>query len=128
MATDTAIDFATHDYIDDGEGSWLETEDSRATVLYQLECRYGAWFGDPTAGSRLKELLERSDPTSSIELRDEALRALQVLVDSGVISELVVTIDESGDEAGRAVILLHYRDRTTGDPVDVAYSPWGGSP
>jgi hypothetical protein len=126
MAHDTALDFRTRDYIDTGTGEWLETEDSRTAVLFQLESRRGAWFGDADAGSRIAELIESGEPVSAAQLRDEALRCLQVLVEDAIISDLVV--EEDVDEAGRAAIVLHYRDRTTGSPVDIAYSPWGGSP
>lgn len=126
MGTDIEIDLATRDYIDDGAGGWLESENSRAAVLCQLECRYGEWPGDPDSGSRIGAMMESGDPVEPEALRDEALRCLQALVDAAIISDLVVELDQ--DQAGRPTLILNYRDRTTGNPVDVAYSPWGGSP
>lgn len=126
MPKDTALDFVTRDFVDDGAGGWLETNDSRTAVLFQLESRRGRWPGDPRAGSRIRELLEREEPASAAELRDAALEALQELVDEQVIAALEVALDT--DQAGRPVFVLNYFDPLTGSPVDVAYSPWGGSP
>lgn len=126
MGTDLEIDASTRDYVDDGAGGWVMSENSRAAVFCQLECRYGAWPGDPKSGSRIGELLESGEPVTGLQLRDLALEALQALVDAAIIADLVVELDK--DEAGRPTLVLNYTDRTTGTPVDVAYSPWGGSP
>lgn len=126
MGGDFKIDPVTRDFVADGAGGWETSDDSRGAVLCQLETRYQAWAGDPTAGSRIAEMMESGDPLEERALLDEVRRALQVLVDAGVISELVVNGDR--DEAGRLAVLIYYRDSTTGSPVDVAYSPWGGAP
>jgi phage gp46-like protein len=121
---DLQIDPLTRDLIDTSDGSWAETADSRTSVLFQLETTYGAWWADPTAGSRIRAILTGNDPGGAAEVRDEALRALQVLVDDGVITDLAVTLDT--DENGRAALLLAYRDRASGRPVDLSYVPFGG--
>lgn len=118
------IDPITRDLIDSADGWFVEGTDSRTMVLFQLESTYGAWWGDPTAGSRIRAIISGEDPGGAQELVDETLRALQPLVDDGIISDLFVRSDL--DEAKRTVLLLTYRDRTSGRPVDLAYVPFGG--
>lgn len=131
MATkfDQSLDQVTLDYIDgtaNGEdlGEWHEDEDSRTAVRMILEIEYAKWWGNPLDGSRIKELLTRRRPATGEELRDETKRALQVLVDDGVITDLNVTLDK--DESERTVLLLTYRERNTGRAIDLVYSPFGG--
>jgi len=127
VATDIAIDFVTRRFITTSDGAWLETEDSRTAVLLQLEIEEGTSYGDPTSGSKLAALRRRQAPATLQEMSDETRRALQALVDAGIISDLVVVPQGERDETGRGVIIINYRDRTSGHPVDVAYAPWGGS-
>ena len=121
---DQAIDPITRDFTDTDTGDWDETEDSRTAVLMQLEIRLNEWAGDPSAGSRIHAMLEDTTPTTAEAIRDEALRALQVLVDEGMIDGLAITIDQ--DELGRATFVLYYKDRASGRAVDLVYSPFGG--
>jgi phage gp46-like protein len=118
------IDPITRDLIDSADGWFVESTDSRTMVLFQLESTYQAWWGDPTSGSRIRALLRGDEPATAQDVADETLRALQPLVDDGIISDLTVGTDV--DEAKRTVILLTYRDRTSGRPVDLAYVPFGG--
>ena len=122
--TDQEFDPRTRDYVDTEDGAWSEVTDSRTSVLMQLESRLNEWAGDETAGSLIRAKLESGDPVSAGELRDEALRALQVLVGDGTLADLVVTIDE--DEVGRVVIGLVYRDRATARRLEQLIIPFGG--
>lgn len=123
-ALDLVIDPLTRDLIDADDGGFVESADSRTAVLFQLQSIYLAWWGDPFSGSRIREILSGEAPGGAQEVRDEALRALQVLVDEGIISDLGVDTDT--DENGRAVIVLGYTDRASGRRVDLAYVPFGG--
>lgn len=125
-ALNLVIDPLTGDLVDAADGGFLASTDSRTAVLFQLESRFLTWWGDPFAGSRIREMLASGDdvPISGQSLRDETLRALQPLVDDGIISDLKVALDL--DENGRKVVLLAYTDRTSGRPVDLAYVPFGG--
>lgn len=118
------IDPVTRDLIKTADGWFQEGTDSRTMVLWQLEATFAAWWGDATSGSRIKAVISGEDPGDITAVRDEALRALQLLVGEGVISELTVTNDV--DETGRPVILLNYRDAASGSFVDLAYVPFGG--
>jgi hypothetical protein len=121
---DLVIDPMTRDFVDAPDGGWLEGADSRTQVLFQLESIFLAWWGGPFDGTRIRVILAGDDPATATDLRDEVLRGMQALVDAGVISELAVALDT--DEAGRVVIVLNYRDRSSGRLVDLAYVPFGG--
>lgn len=123
-AMSLVIDPITRDLIDSDDGWFVESTDSRTAVLFQLESTYLAWWADPATGSRLRALISGENPGGILEVRDETLRAMQPLVDDGIISEISVTDDV--DEVKRPVILLNYRDRSSGQLVDLAYVPFGG--
>lgn len=125
-ALDLVIDPLTRDFIDTADGAWLQSADSRTAVLFQLETHYLSWWGDPFAGSRIREILASGDdiPVGANALRDETLRALQPLVDDGLISDLTVELDK--DENSRTTVLISYTDRASGRLVDLAYVPFGG--
>jgi hypothetical protein len=118
------FDPVTRDLIDSPDGWFVEGTDSRSAVLWQLESHYEAWWGSPFDGSRIAAILRGDDPATPQDLHDEALRAMQALVNEGVISELTVGLDT--DQAGRVVVILNYRDRASGRLVDLAYVPFGG--
>jgi hypothetical protein len=120
---DMAIDPTTRDYIDTPDGAWAETEDSRTAVMLQLDCHYGQWFADPNAGSRIREMM-MGDPVTSTALVDEVKRALQLLVDDGIIADLEVSIADEDSVRGYLELNISYTDRASGHVVDVAYSPF----
>jgi len=123
-ALNLVIDPITRDLIDTADGWFLESTDSRTLVLWQLEATYQAWWGDPFSGSRTRAIKSGEDPGNADDLRAEVLRALKDLVDDGIISDLAVVTDI--DEGGRVVLVLNYRDRASGNLVDLAYVPFGG--
>lgn len=122
-ALDLQIDPITRDLIDTDDGVWLESNDSRTGVLFQLESTYAAWWADARSGSRIKAIIRDPGLGGVNEIVDETRRALQLFVDDGVISDLVVASDR--DEGGRVAVLLSYRDRASARPVDLAYVPMG---
>lgn len=121
---DLAFDPLSRDLVDSDDGAWVETTDSRTAVIFQMESKVNAWWADATQGSRIRQLLESGDgdPVSVVELVDEVKRCLQDLVDDGIITDLSVSLNT--DEANRPVILMMYRDRSTGHPVDLQYVPF----
>lgn len=127
---DLSFDPVTRDLVDTEDGALLETTDRRTAVIFQIESALNAWWGDPTQGSRIKEIISgaATDESGDIDvgdinsLIDEVKRCMQVLVDESVVFDLSVAVDS--DETGRPVILLNYRDPTTGTPVDLAYVPF----
>lgn len=121
---DMQIDPATRDYIDTPDGAWAETEDSRTAVMLQLDCRYGQWAADPEAGSRIHAMLTSGEPVTPQMLVDEVMRALQLLVDDGIIADLEVAIADEDDVRGYIELSISYTDRASGHVVDVAYSPF----
>lgn len=123
-ALELVFDPITRDLIDSPDGWFVEGTDSRSTVLWQLESTFMAWWGGPFDGSRLRAILRGDEPATPQDVSDEVLRALQLLVDAGRISELGVTLDT--DENDRVAILINYRDRSSGRLVDLAYVPFGG--
>jgi hypothetical protein len=118
------IDPLTRDLIDAADGGFLESTDSRTAVLFQLESHYRGVVGRPVRGQpHPRDPRERRRSRSADDLRDETLRALQPLVDDGIISDLAVELDT--DENGRTVVLLLHRSGER-RPVDLAYVPFGG--
>ena len=123
-ALELVFDPLTRDLIDAPDGWFVEGTESRSTVLWQLESLYQRWWGSPFDGSRIRDILSGDDPATPQDLRDEVLRAMQALVDDGIVSELAVALDQ--DEGGRVVVIINYRDRASGRLVDLAYVPFGG--
>jgi hypothetical protein len=117
-ALDLVLDLG--DFVDAPDGTWLESDDSRTAVIIQLESFYNKWWGDSSSGSFLREILSADIQTVS-QVRDECLRALQVMVAEGVISNLSISTEE--DDLGRAAFILDYTDRASGRPVDLALVP-----
>ena len=122
---DLALDPVTKDAIDTDDGAWLETNDSRTSVLQQLEIEKDAWWVDSSAGSTIAALLRSGEPVTEAALVDAVLTALQPLVVDGLITDLVVEPDR--DEVGRIVIVLAYRDRA-GLGRELIYSPFTVNP
>lgn len=123
---DMQIDPDTRDYIDAEDGSWAETEDSRTAVMMQLDIRYGEWHADPEAGSRIPALVDSGllmSDAGILQLIDETRRALQALVDDGIIADLTVEQGDVDFARGRVELQILYTDRSSGHVVDVVYSP-----
>lgn len=127
MLLDLELDPITRDLVDADDGGAVEADDSRTIVLLQLTERRGEGWLDEGTGSRIAALLERESPASADELRDAALEALQLLVDRGVISDLVVAIAESA-APWIAVFDLSYTDVASGRRVGSLLVPFGATP
>lgn len=130
---DMFIDTTSFDYVDTEDGEWLETADSRTIVMQMLEIRFGKDFAAPGDGTRIKDELENDDgdPVTPGFVIAETLRAMTILVDAGIISDVQATMtDERGnllvDEAGRPVVKLFWRDLASGSPIDLVYAPFQG--
>lgn len=123
---DLAFDPLTRDLVDAPDGALVETTDSRTAVLFQLEAQLDAWWADPTQGSRIALMLSsaqgEAEAATITDVVDEVKRCLQPLVDDGILIDLSVALDR--DEAGRPAVIINYRDRSTGTPVDIAYVPF----
>lgn len=134
MATDIKIDPTSRDFVDDGAGGWVEVDDSSTAVLCQLDSEQGAWWGDPEAGTRNKEIL-RSDLPTLDALIDSSKRGMDALSRAGMISNVVIqaieddpATEELQSSVGFGDMLIAWRDRHTSRPADLAYSPLGGNP
>jgi phage gp46-like protein len=119
---DLVIDPVTLDFVDAPDGGLLETTDSRTAVLFQLRSLFNGWWGDPAQGSRLRALLRGgADPVELLDIVDECKRCLQPLIAQKIIAELDVSTDV--DENQRPVILLNYRDLSSGGLIDISFVP-----
>lgn len=125
---DVAFDPISRDLVDADDGGILETTDSRTAVIFQMEGELNAWWADPTQGSRIRAIISgvsgtgEDEPADVLMLADEVKRCLQPLVDESIIFDLVVALDT--DESDRPVVLINYRDASTGHPVDLAFVPF----
>lgn len=119
---DQLIDPTTRDYVDDVDGSWVETADSRTLVMIMIEMRYGEDFYAPEDGTRVKSMLESGDPVTPELAIAETVRALGILEGVGFISDVVVTSDF--DQTGRFTIVCLWKDLASGSPVDLSYVPF----
>jgi hypothetical protein len=120
---DQDLDPVTRDYIDTVDGAWAETASSRAAVMMQLEIRYNEWHVDWTAGSRIPAMLEGEDPVTPDMVVDETRRALQVLVEDGLIADVSVAAGAFDDEAGRLEVEVGYTDVVSGHAVAFTFVP-----
>lgn len=127
---DQLLDPVTLDFVDDDDGGWLETADSRSIVMCQLDLELGASTSTPRDGTRIAELMRTGEPVTPELVVAEYQRAFALLERDGVISDLTIEItDEQGNllvEDGRFTPVLHWRDLASGSPVDLAYAPVGG--
>ena len=114
---DMFVDPVTLDYADTEDGEWLETADSRTIVLCMLEIRLGSSYSAPNDGTSIKDKLDAGDPVTPDFVVAETSRAMQLLVDEGLIDEISVGTDT--DQAGRFVLVLRWRDLANGSPVDL---------
>lgn len=122
MPSSPKFDPITQDLISDGAGSIKTTTTAETAVLHQLLCHYGEWWGDADAGSRLHDLeLFASNPEALIA--DEAKRALRVLEELGLITD--VTVKAAETRPGRVEVQTSFRDTKTGSAVEVGL-PVGG--
>lgn len=119
---DMLIDPVSLDFVDTEDGEFLETADSRTIVMMMIEIRLGESFSDPGDGTRIKALLEAGDPVTAGVVIAETLRAMQLLVDAGIISDVDATEGTTVD--GRFELKTRWRDLASGSPVDLAYEPF----
>lgn len=130
MPTDILIDQQTGDFVETSSGDWEETDDSRTSVMLQMECAYNAWPGDPSSGSRLQSMLHSpaGDPADPQEMLAEIRRCLGVLVAAGVIGSLQVSVLEEDDLNAAVAFLITWVDLATHQPVNLVYPALGGQP
>jgi hypothetical protein len=121
---DMLIDPVSLDYVDTEDGEFLETADSRTIVMMMIEIRLGESFTDPADGTRIKALLEVGDPVTPSVVIAETLRAMSILVDAGIISDVDAT--EGATVDGRFELKLTWRDLASGSPMDLVYEPFKG--
>lgn len=125
--TDMLLNPITYDYVRTDNGQWAETADSRTAMLCMLELEFGASPFSPNDGTRIKALKRTGDPITPEILQAETQRAAGILVAVGIISELDVQVrDDQGaelrDDAGRAAVVLRWRDLASGTPIDSTLS------
>lgn len=110
MAWDFAFDPQTKDTIPDGKGGIELTDGADTQIQLQFDCVFAAWWGDPRAGVRSFKVLG----DNPITIQAEYLRALQVLVDAGSISNPTAIAERSAEVPGRVKLLTTARDSRTG--------------
>lgn len=119
---DMILDPVSRDFIDTDDGEFMESIDSRTIVMAMIEIRLGEAFDCPGDGTRIKALLEAGDPVTPSVVIAETLRAMQILVNEGIIAD--VDAAEGPTVDGRFELKLHWRDLASGSPVDFAYEPF----
>jgi phage gp46-like protein len=120
MALDLKFDPVTHDLVDGPSGTFAETDRADTAVFLQLTSRFGEWWGDVDAGSRLHDLRAfQSDPEEL--MRDEALRSLDLLEREGMISDVDVIVEEG--RSGRLNVATRFRDIATSALVETFIEP-----
>ena len=112
MAWDFALDPVTGDTIPDGKGSIVTTESADTQVMLQFRSKFAAWWGDPTAGSKLADL--RAMDADPVVVQAEATRTLNVLAARGVIDHVTASAEDVPGVPGRVSLLTTCRDTRTG--------------
>lgn len=115
MAWDLAFNPQTKDTVPDGKGGIVLTDGAETQVQLQFDCEYAAWWGDPQAGSKLRNFKVLGD--DPIAIQAEAARALGVLADRGVISNVTATAEHSSVVPGRVLLKTSSRDSRTGRTI-----------
>lgn len=129
--TDMLLDPITLDYVDDGEGGWVETADSRTMVMIQIEKELGRSVTAPGDGTMIREWFANGDPVTPDLVEAEVTRTMRLLERDGILTDFAMQIaDENGadlvDGDGRFTPQLSWTDRATGNPVDLTYAPFEG--
>lgn len=109
--TDLSLDI-DGDFVDDGEGGWLETENLEPLVRYQVLDHQGLFFADPDAGSELYAIPRKADLSTMLRIEDAYRTALGVFVSLGLGEDLFVEVSE--DQRGRFAIAGSLTDRAAG--------------
>jgi hypothetical protein len=121
---DQDLDPVTHDYVDTADGAWAETATSRTAVQCQLSTRFNSWPRDPDMGTQLQEWLENGVPITPAMVIDDTRRALQLVVEDGLIADLEVEIGSFDIDAGALEVECTYTDVLAGYVVELTYSPF----
>jgi len=106
------IDPETKDWIDDGEGGFVEATDARNDVYTQLAQAQG-WWGDDTGLEKMPRVTEADVQ----RIEDGYMRALQRLIDDGLILDRVEF--ERATERDRLFQRITVYDARTGQALDV---------
>jgi phage gp46-like protein len=110
------FDPKTRDVVLNSKGHFVEDNTAGPTVMHQLLCHYGKWWGDPKRlGSKIYDL-KFFQARPEVMAPDEARRALGVLVDMGKIRQLEVRAEVP--QTGRVVVQSRFQDANTGQLVD----------
>lgn len=116
MAWDFAFSTETKDTISDGKGGIVLTDGAETQIQLQFDCDFAAWWGDGEAGSKLRNL-KGFGSAPEVAVQAEALRALGVLADRGVIGNVTAVAQRSADIPGRVRLVTTSRDTRTGRTI-----------
>lgn len=104
------------DYVDDGQGGFVETDTAQPACRHQVLDIFGAWVGDETSGRR--QQLARANTEREAEIEADSLRdCLEVLAVDGLIDDIEVTFQR--DRAGRVAFYVACRDTNSGAPLSL---------
>lgn len=123
------LDFDLDERLDlqlDGAGWFKMNELATAAVVYQTEHELDAWDGDPGAGTRAKvgaAELGATDEGAQFTVVEQA-RALGVLENADLISNVEVIAEVDPDLIGRLNCQMAWRDNSSGQRIDRAVSPF----
>lgn len=121
---DQLINPTTGDYVRNDVGEWVETADTRTTMLLMLSIELDACPFDPGDGTTIGSLLRDGDPVTPETVRSETERAAGILQSDGLIADLEVRVRDDAnnilrDSAGRLLVRTSWRDLASGTPVDL---------
>lgn len=112
------------DYVRDGKGGWLTTFTAATKCYHQERTALNTWPGDPGAGRDFTRLKRKDSDEEAARLADSTRRALQRLVDKGVIAD--VEIEVGGDQLGRLTVQWTATDVQSGQQITGAeFVPYG---
>lgn len=125
---DQQVDPITLDYIRTATGEWTEATDGRSTVLLMLELELGASPFTPRDGTTIHAALRSGDPLPPSDVREETIRAMAILQDAGVLSELLVSVTDANgdtllDQSGRLLVKTEWRDLASGEASGLIFQP-----
>lgn len=105
--SDRRLDPVTGDFVSAPAGAFESCLDIENQIAFSYCIPVGSWEGDPELGHRFDELARTTDTSENRNrLRDLALRAVDWLVDLGLLERVEVDVDSY--KAGAAAFQVDY--------------------
>lgn len=122
MPWDFKFDPVTKDFISDGAGSYVTTQNADTMVMHQFLCEYPLCWHDENLGSRLADM-QYLQPDPQARAEADAKRSLNVLQSRGRVAN--IEVDVQMESPSRVDIATRFRDTSSGQVVTTSTNTGG---